>query len=59
MFCFHKYKVVKVFNYDDVSYGDTIPSHVLIMQCKKCGKVKEKTFYGGGHISITDFNQTD
>lgn len=56
-YCKHIWKVVKVFNYIDISYGDKVPSFDLTFQCIKCGDVRVKSFYGAGECKLEDFNK--
>lgn len=44
----HKWEIINYVNYNDTSYGISLPSYDLHLQCKKCGNLKEKSFYGGG-----------
>lgn len=58
LFIFHKWKVINVFNYYDVSF-EQFPCHSLQLQCNKCGKVKMKKFWGCGFTSINQFNDDE
>lgn len=55
--CQHKWKVVKIYNYIDISYNEESPSSKLTLQCKLCGDIKTKILYGvGSDLKMEDFN---
>jgi len=44
--CIHKWKIYNFKQYFDLSYNRKTPKTQFILQCKKCGTLKEKIISG-------------
>lgn len=44
----HNWKIISYFDYIDISFGLRASSYSITLQCKKCGNIKQKDFYGCG-----------
>lgn len=54
LFFTHDFYPIKVHHYYDVSYGYNVPSSRVVWKCKKCYKLKEKSFYGVGFLTLEE-----
>lgn len=48
--CFfgHDFKVIKIWNYLDVSFSELgVPRYIIYYQCRRCGKIKQSCSYAG------------
>lgn len=52
---FHKYRIIKTRHYNDISWGGHAQSTTVIYKCEKCDKIKTKSLYGVGFLTIDDF----
>lgn len=53
----HKWKIISYWNYRDTSYckkDQGALSNTVTLQCIKCGNLKTKSNWAGGHIKDED-----
>lgn len=59
MCIFHKWKVIKLYKYFDISWGGREAMTMRIYKCEKCGKIREDNGFQSltGHdYELTDFS---
>lgn len=67
IFCFssgHQWKCIDIFEYDDVSYGNKVPSIAYTRMCSNCSKLQTDNIYGTNLTSkdlskLDSFNTSD
>lgn len=55
LWCFlgvHEYAILAAFYFNDVSWGEKLPSTTYTLRCSKCGVISTETIYGGGHWEL-------
>jgi len=48
---FHKWRFLKIYHYNDISYGGKSSSTGIIYICKRCYAIKNKSYYGVGFLT--------
>ena len=56
MLCWHRWQCVKVYHYIDTSWESRAPSTSATFRCTRCGRIKDKSLYGLGHLSKDELN---
>jgi hypothetical protein len=59
LFCPHRWRCIKVYHYIDTSWDSRAPSTCATFRCERCGKLKERSMYGAGHLSKDELNSKE